>query len=199
MSCALSVTAGKNVLVIGGGDTGSDCVGTSNRQHAAKVFQYEILPKPEDWDKPYNPNWPDWPKILRTSSSHLEGCVRDWNITTKEFTGNNGTVTGAKCVRVEWKENRMVEVPGSEFTIEVGLVLLAMGFVHVEHGKLVNDLGVALDQRGNIKTDANHMTSVPGVFAAGDAMTGASLVVRAIGHGREAAAACDGYVKKIKK
>ncbi len=188
----------KNVLVIGGGDTGSDCVGTSNRQRAKKVFQFEILPKPLMWDKSYNPDWPDWPRYLRTSSSQEEGCERDWGITTKEFIGVDGVLKQAKCVRVTWNGNQMTEIPGSEFTLDVDLVLLAMGFVHVEYGRLVKDLDVALDQRGNIKTDDHYATSVPGVFAAGDAITGASLVVRAICHGREAAEACNKYLCRQK-
>ncbi|MFP4415671.1 MAG: glutamate synthase subunit beta [Chitinispirillaceae bacterium] len=189
----------KNVLVIGGGDTGSDCVGTSNRQGAKSVHQYEIMPKPMEWDKPWNPDWPFWPRILRTSSSHEEGCERDWSISTRSFTGKNGTVEEGHFVRVEWekKENggfAMKEIPGSEFSMKVDLVLLAMGFVHVKHDRLLEDFGVNFDSRGNIQLD-NHATSVPGVFAAGDAGMGASLVVRAIYHGRQCAEAIDEYLK----
>jgi glutamate synthase (NADPH/NADH) small chain len=191
---------GKNVLVIGGGDTGSDCVGTSNRQGAKKVYQYEIMPIPQVWDKSTNPNWPYWPNILRTSSSHEEGCERDWSITTKQFTSKSTTVEEAHLARVEWKKDekgqmKMVEIPGSEFSIKVDLVLLAMGFVHVHHSRLLEDLKVEYDARGNIKSD-NYATTSEGVFTAGDAGTGASLVVRAIFHGREAATQINEYLMK---
>ena len=189
----------KTVLVIGGGDTGSDCVGTANRQGAKKVYQYEIMPKPLEWDKPWNPNWPYWPSILRTSSSHEEGCERDWGISTKQFTSKNIKVEEGHFVRVNWeKENgkmKMVEIPGSEFSIKVDMVLLAMGFVHVQHSKLMDDLGVEYDGRGNIKYDKDYTTTSEGVFTAGDACTGASLVVRSIFHGREAAKAIGEYLK----
>jgi len=190
---------GLNVLVIGGGDTGADCVGTSIRQGAAKVTQVEIMPKPREWQEAYNPSWPNWPFILRTSSSHEEGCRRDWSIQTRQFTGRNGRVTAVDCVRVEQKTDdkgrpQFVDVPGSEFTIPADLVLLAMGFLHVKHDRLLEDFGVQFDPRGNIKTDGNYATSVPGLFAAGDAFMGASLVVRAIFHGREAAGTIDRYL-----
>lgn len=189
----------KTVLVIGGGDTGSDCVGTANRQGAKTVYQYEILPKPQEWKDTNNPNWPYWPNILRTSSSHEEGCNRDWSITTKLFSGS-GRVEEGRFARVEWKQEngtmKMVEIPGSEFTQKVDLVLLAMGFVHVEHSKLLDDLGVQYDNRGNVKHTNQYETSVPGVYTAGDAGTGASLVVRAIFHGREAAKAIDQVLTK---
>jgi glutamate synthase (NADPH/NADH) small chain len=191
----------KVVLVIGGGDTGSDCVGTSNRQGAKKVYQFEILPKPTVWDEDWNPNWPSWPNILRTSSSHEEGCERDWGVHTLSFSGAGGQVTEGRFSRVRWEKDeasgrpRMVPVPGSEFSLRVGLVLLAMGFVHAEHGPLVSGLGVALDERGNIRGDAGYATSQPGVFVAGDAGTGASLVVRAIFHGRQAAASMDAFLR----
>jgi glutamate synthase (NADPH/NADH) small chain len=190
----------KRVLVIGGGDTGADCVGTAVRQGARKITQIEILPKPLVWDRPTNPSWPFWPNILRTSSSHEEGCERQWSVSTTRFSGGyDATVQRAHCAQVEWKaapgkRPEPVEVPGSDFVIDVDLVLLAMGFVHVEHGRLVQDLGVGLDARGNIQTDSSYMTTVPGVFAAGDAHAGASLVVRAINHGRRAAAAVDAYL-----
>ena len=189
---------GKHVIVIGGGDTGNDCVGTAIRQGAKKVSQFEILPKPLAWDKPFNPNWPDWPKILRTSSSHDEGCERDWSILTKYFSGSANSVTHGHFVRLDWKRNaageafEMAEIPGSEFVIEADLVFLSMGFLHVEHGQLTKDL--ALDERGNIKTDGKYSSSMQGVFVAGDAMTGASLVARAMWHGREVAAACHEYL-----
>ncbi len=191
---------GKTVLVIGGGDTGSDCVGTANRQGAKKVYQYEIMPKPLEWTEPYNPSWPDWPQILRTSSSHKEGCEREWNIGTIGFEGN-GKVQKGKFNRVEWIADpaggrpQMKVVEGSEFELKVDLVFLAMGFVHVEHNRIITDLNLELDDRGNIKTDGNYGTSIDGVFAAGDAETGASLVVRAINHGRRAADAVDEYLK----
>ncbi len=189
---------GKHVLVIGGGDTGSDCVGTSIRQGAASVSQFEILPEPREWHKPYNPDWPDWPNILRTSSSHAEGCSREWRVQTQRFEGSaRGAVVGAVCSRVEWstpapgERPSMSEIDGSQFTVRADLVLLAMGFVHVEHSRLLDDLGVELDSRGNIACDSDYMTSSPGVFAAGDAHSGASLVVRAIAHGRSAARSVD--------
>jgi glutamate synthase (NADPH/NADH) small chain len=185
--------AGKTVLVIGGGDTGSDCVGTANRQGARAVYQYEILPKPMVWDHSWNPSWPEWPQILRTSSSHKEGCVRDWSIETTSFSGRNGKVVSGNFRRIEWSAGEKGarpttrSVPGSEFSLDVDLVLLAMGFVHVEHGKAVTDTAVELDGRGNIRANGYH-TSVEGIFTAGDANTGASLVVRALNHGRLAAA-----------
>jgi glutamate synthase (NADPH/NADH) small chain len=191
---------GKTVLVIGGGDTGADCVGTSNRQGARKVYQYEIMPKPPVWESASNPNWPNWPNVLRTSSSHEEGCERDWSITTKQFNGRDVRVESGTFARVEWKTDpatkrqSMVEVAGSEFTLKVDLVLLAMGFVHVQHSKLCDDLGALYDDRGNLRT-TDYATTAPGVFAAGDADTGASLVVRAIYHGREAARAVDAFLR----
>jgi NADPH-dependent glutamate synthase beta subunit-like oxidoreductase len=194
----------KTVLVIGGGDTGSDCVGTAIRQGAKKVYQFEILPKPAEWEGTNNPDWPDWPKFLKTSSSQEEGCERRWSIGTKQFTGNDGKVTNGQFNCVEWKEKpgnppEIVDVPGSEFILDVDLVFLAMGFVHVEHTALIKNLGIDVDQRGNIRADGNYATSVQGVFAAGDAATGASLVVRAIWHGREAAKACNNYLMRQKK
>ena len=192
---------GKTVLVIGGGDTGSDCVGTSNRQGAKKVYQFEILPKPKEWKEPWNPSWPNWPLILRTSTSHEEGCERDWAITTKKFTGKDGKVHEAHCVRVQWDVDKttgqysMNEIPGSEFVLQVDLVLLAMGFVHVEHAKILTDLGVQFDSRGNVQTNGSYMSTVPGVFAAGDTVRGASLVVWAISQGRQAAQAINVYLK----
>jgi glutamate synthase (NADPH/NADH) small chain len=192
---------GKNVLVIGGGDTGSDCVGTARRQGAKNVYQFEILPKPREWTDGSNPQWPYWPQILRTSTSHEEGCERQWGILTKQFTGDANGVKKIHCVKVEWtspapgKPPVMKEIAGSEFSLDVNLVLLAMGFLHVTHNKLLDDYKVAYDNRGNIQTK-NYSTSVDGVFAAGDADIGASLVVRAIYHGREAAKAIDKYLRK---
>ena len=183
---------GKTVLVIGGGDTGSDCVGTARRQGARAVHQYEIMPKPMIWDKPWNPSWPEWPQILRSSSSHKEGCERDWNVETLSFESKSGNVVKGNFRRIEWqpggKGNRpsIKAVEGGDFSLNVDLVLLAMGFVHVEHGRAVTDPEVEFDGRGNIKADSYH-TSVEGIFTAGDANTGASLVVRALNHGRLAA------------
>ena len=189
------------VLVVGGGDTGSDCVGTATRMGAREVHQFEIMPRPPEWKEAWNPSWPWWPNILRTSSSQEEGCVRDWSVTTLKFTGENGTVTGGSFARVEWKKGdngslKMEQVPGSEFCRKVDLVLLAMGFVHVEHGKILQELGVEFDPRGNIRCNPDYSTSAAAVFAAGDANTGASLVVRAIFHGREAARHIDEYLRK---
>ncbi len=190
----------KNVLVIGGGDTGSDCVGTAVRQGARSVYQFEILPKPQEWKEQYNPAWPDWPVILRTSSSHEEGVERRWGIETTRFAGRGIHVEKAYFQEVEWKESgrkkkpRPVPRSGSDFSLDVDLVLLAMGFLHPEHGKFVHDLGLELDSKGNIASKKGYMTSVPGVFVAGDALTGASLVVRAMIHGRNAAADVDSFL-----
>jgi NAD(P)H-dependent glutamate synthase small subunit len=183
---------GKHVVVIGGGDTGSDCIGTSRRQGAVSITQIELLPEPPASRMPTNP-WPTWPIVLRTSSSQEEGCERLWSIQTKAFIGKGGALRKLHCMRIDWSEpdtagRRLFrEVSGSEFELRADLALLAMGFVHVEHGPLVRDLGVATDPRGNIITDGNLMTTVPGVFGAGDAVMGASLVVRAIDMGRQAA------------
>jgi len=190
---------GKAVLVIGGGDTGSDCVGTANRFGAKSVLQIEILPKPLDWTEKGNPSWPYWPNILRSSSSHKEGCERDWLLTAASLSGRDGHVREAELVRVEWKPaegggSRPELVPGSAFSVKADLVLLAMGFVHVEHSKLVNDLGLELDGRGNIAC-SDYATSEAGVFTAGDAHVGASLIVTAVHHGREAAAAIDEFLR----
>ncbi len=190
----------KNVVVIGGGDTGSDCVGTAIRQGAKKVYQFEILPKPITPPSDANPNWPNWPTIFRTSSSHEEGCERKWNIMTKKFTGKNSKVTSLHGVEVEWttpepgKRPQLEEKSGSEFEIKTDLILLAMGFLHVNHHRLIKDLNVDLDQRGNVIVDDNYCTSIPGVFAAGDTAMGASLVVKAIAQGRQMARAIDFYL-----
>ena len=190
---------GKNVVVIGGGDTGSDCIGTSNRQGAKNVVQIELLPKPSD-ERPAGNPWPEWPLTLRTSSSQDEGCKRMWSINTKKFIGEKGQVKKLKCVKLDWsKPNKKTgapfsEIKGSEFELKADLVFLAMGFVHVEHGPLVEDYNLELDRRGNILTDENYRTSESGVFAAGDASTGASLVVRAINHGRRAAEEIDKFL-----
>ena len=192
------VATGKPVLVIGGGDTGSDCVGTSNRQKARSVMQIEIMPKPSETRAPGNP-WPYWPTVLKTTSSHKEGCDRRWSLNTKRFIGENGHVKKVELVEVEWTRDengrpKMVEKPETAYTVDAELVLLCMGFLSPVHEGLVNELGVELDKRGNIKVDQNGMTSVPGVFAAGDAATGASLVVRAIARGRETARGVNDYL-----
>ncbi|WP_456442827.1 glutamate synthase subunit beta [Caldithrix abyssi] len=188
---------GKTVLVLGGGDTGSDCVGTAIRQGAKKVYQFEILPQPPEWKESWNPDWPHWPNILRTSSSQREGCERQWNILTRKFEGRNGRVYRAHFSRIEWSGQPPVykEIPGSAFSLQVDLVLLALGFLHIQHGPLIKDLELALDERGNILTNGDYATSRPGVFAAGDASAGASLVVRAIFQGRRAAEKIDTYLK----
>lgn len=186
----------KHVVVIGGGDTGSDCVGTSNRHGAISITQFELMPQP-----PENENkeltWPNWPLKMRTSSSHEEGANRDWSITTKELIGENGKVTGLKAARVEWKDGKMQEVTGSEFTLKADLVLLAMGFVSPIQ-KVLDAFGVEKDNRGNAKatTDGEgcYATSKPKVFAAGDMRRGQSLVVWAIREGRQAAKAVDEFL-----
>jgi glutamate synthase (NADPH/NADH) small chain len=185
------LAAGKHVVVIGGGDTGSDCVGTSNRQGAKSVTQLEIMPKPpEKEDKALT--WPDWPLKLRTSSSHQEGVERDWAVLAKRVLGDGETVTGLECVRVEWKGGQMQEVAGSEFTIPADLILLAMGFVGPKKAGMLEQAGVKLSPRGNVDADTNsYATSEPGVFACGDMRRGQSLVVWAIREGRQAARAVD--------
>jgi glutamate synthase (NADPH/NADH) small chain len=187
-----SLTAtGKHVIVIGGGDTGSDCVGTSNRQGAASVTQLEIMPKPpEKEDKALS--WPNWPLKLRTSTSHDEGAVREFAVLTKRVVGENGVVTGLECVRVEWVGGKMVEVAGSEFTLKADLILLAMGFVGPRKQGLIDQAGVDLDARGNVLADTfSYRTSDEKIFACGDMRRGQSLVVWAIREGRQAARAVD--------
>jgi glutamate synthase (NADPH/NADH) small chain len=191
---------GKNVLVVGGGDTGSDCIGTANRQGAKKVTQIEILPKPMEWNESYNPTWPDYPSILRTSSSHKEGCTREFCVTTKSFISEGDRVVGANCARVEWikdtnNKNVMREIPGSDFIIEADLVFLSMGFLHAEHSEWLSKLGIEYNDRGNINTSSSYQTNIKGIFSAGDASTGASLVCRGIGHGIQAAMAVDEFLK----
>jgi glutamate synthase (NADPH/NADH) small chain len=187
---------GKHVVVIGGGDTGSDCVGTSNRHGAASVTQFELLPMPpEHEDKPLT--WPYWPYKLRTSSSHEEGCQREFAIATKAFLGERGRVSGVQTVRVEWKDGKMVEVPGSEQVVKADLVLLAMGFVGPV-GTVLEAFGVDKDGRGNARAGTDQVggyaTNVPKVFAAGDMRRGQSLVVWAIREGRQAARAVDEFL-----
>lgn len=191
---------GKNVLVIGGGDTGSDCVGTANRQGAKTISQVEIMPKPSEHRDEAMP-WPLFPKLLKSSSSHQEGCERDWNISTKRFIGDDqGNLIAVEVVRVEWQQDengrwQMSEIADSSFEIKAELVLLAMGFVHPVHKGIIENLKLETDNRGNIKVDEKMMTSNPGVFAAGDAQRGASLVVWGIKDGRDVAEAIDGYFK----
>jgi glutamate synthase (NADPH/NADH) small chain len=187
---------GKHVIVIGGGDTGSDCVGTSNRHGAASVTQFELLPRPpEEENKPLV--WPYWPIKLRTSSSHDEGCERDWSVATKVLTGENGRVTGLTAVRLEWTDGKMAEVAGSEFTLKADLVLLAMGFTNPVGGVL-EAFGVTKDARNNARAategDNAYATNVPKVFAAGDVRRGQSLVVWAIREGRQAARSVDAFL-----
>ncbi len=194
---ATEITAeGKKVVILGGGDTGSDCLGTSNRQGAEIVYQFELLPMPPVRRTAEMP-WPEWPMILRTSSSHEEGVERDWSINTKSFSGQNGRVRKLHGMRLDWKRDngRMVmqEMPGTEFELECDLVLLALGFLGPEPDGIVAELGLNLGRTGNIACE-NYMSSVPGVFAAGDSRRGQSLVVWAIWEGREAARAVDAYL-----
>jgi glutamate synthase (NADPH/NADH) small chain len=185
----------KHVVIIGGGDTGSDCVGTSNRHGAKSVTQFELLPMPPDVER--NPVWPYWPTRLRTSSSHEEGVQRDWSIATKRFLADNGRVRALQAVRLEWKDGKPHEVAGSEFEMPADLVLLAMGFVSPLQS-LLEELGVQKDARGNAKADIDgaqaYATSVPKVFAAGDMRRGQSLVVWAIREGRQCARAVDEFL-----
>jgi glutamate synthase (NADPH) small chain len=193
----------KNVLVIGGGDTGSDCVGTSNRQQAKSVTQIELLAQPPLTRSEDNP-WPQWPMVLMTSSSHEEGVNRQWAILTKEFLGdNNGRLTGLKVVDIKWGTNAQgkigfEEIPGTERILECELALLSIGFVGAERGGLVEELSLELDARGNLRTE-NYQTTIEGVFAAGDIRRGQSLVVWAISEGREAAHAVDTWLMGASK
>lgn len=190
----------KHVVVIGGGDTGADCVGTANRQGALSITQLEILPQPPAERAADNP-WPHWPETDRTSSSHEEGCQRFFSVATQEFSGENGQVQKLALVDVTWKQDKkgkwiMSEIPGSEREIQADLVLLAMGFEQVIKEGLLDDLGVDLTTKGTIAVDEAYMTNVPGVFSAGDATRGASLVVWAIREGREAAEKVDQYLRE---
>jgi glutamate synthase (NADPH/NADH) small chain len=185
------LATGKHVVVIGGGDTGSDCIGTSVRHGALSVTQLEILPQPPVKEDKMR-IWPDWPLKLRTSSSHEEGAERDFAVLTQSFAGANGSVTGLNCVKVDAK---FQPIPGSEFTLKADLVFLAMGFVHPVHEGMINELGVALDARGNvIANQSSYETSVPNIFVAGDMRRGQSLVVWAIREGRQAAASVDAFL-----
>jgi glutamate synthase (NADPH/NADH) small chain len=190
----------KNVVVLGGGDTGSDCVGTAIRQGARKVIQVEILPKPDHVKSMFNPSWPHVPKVLKTSSSHEEGCERRWSLSTRRFMGEEGRISALEVVSVEWSKDKtgkyeMKEIPGTEEIITADLVLLALGFLHPVHDGLVRQLGLALDVRKNIKVDNDFNTSNPNIFAAGDAKDGASLVVKAIYSGRQAADSINKYLR----
>lgn len=191
--------AGKRVIVLGGGDTGSDCLGTATRQGAESVCQFEIMPKPPACRTEKMP-WPAWPNILRESSSHKEGGERRWSVSTRRFLGNEGRVERLECVEVDWVaglDGRMApkELPGTEFEVAADLVLLALGFVGPARNKIVDDLAIEKDRAGNVKVDENHMTSAPGIFAAGDMARGQSLVVRAIADGRETARGIAKYLE----
>lgn len=192
----------KKVLVIGGGDTGSDCVGTSIRQKAKSVTQIEILPKPPEKREEVNP-WPYWPNTLRTSSSHLEGCERRWSLNTKRFIGENGKLKQVEVVQVEWKKDAsgryvMNEIEGTAEILNVDLALLSMGFTQPVHAGLLDTLGVEYDARGNVKVDGKKQTSVKKIFAAGDAERGASLVVHAIEAGKVAARNIDEFLRPVR-
>jgi glutamate synthase (NADPH/NADH) small chain len=186
------LATGKRVLIIGGGDTGADCLGTSHRQGAKSVHQFEIMPKPPNERAATTP-WPLWPMQLRTESSHEEGGIRDWSINSVKFTGDeNGNVKQLHAVRVG-PPPKFEQIAGAEFSLDVDLVLLAMGFLGPVRSGMIEQLGLALDNRGNVAT-TNYMSSVDGIFAAGDMRRGQSLVVWAIAEGRKAAAAVDAYL-----
>lgn len=189
---------GKNVLVIGGGDTGSDCIGTSIREGAENVYQYEIMPKPPIKRDETMP-WPLFPRTLKTTTSHEEGAIREWCIETIKFIGEDDKITAIEAVNVKWEKDDSgrpikVEVPKSKITQKIDLVLIAMGFVHPDHKGIVEDLNLKLDNRGNVFTDKNYMTSVEGVFSAGDMRRGQSLVVWAMNEGRSVAKSVDKYL-----
>jgi len=183
----------KRVVIIGGGDTGADCLGTAHRQGARSIVQFELLPKPPADRAADNP-WPNWPNIFRTSSAHEEGGEREYCVLTKQFTGRNGHVEQLHGVHVVFEGRNMREVPGTEFTIDADLVLLAMGFLGAERNGMLEQLGVQINERGNVATNAEKMTNVPGVFAAGDMARGQSLIVWAIREGRQAAKFIDKYL-----
>jgi glutamate synthase (NADPH/NADH) small chain len=187
------LATGKRVVIIGGGDTGADCLGTSHRQGARSVTQFELLPKPPDERSPSTP-WPLWPMQLRVETSHEEGGLRDWSVSTLGFTGDEqGRVKQLHATRVG-PPPAFAPQPGTEFALDADLVLLAMGFLGPVRNGMLDKLGVTLDQRGNVATDENYMTSVPGVFAAGDMRRGQSLVVWAIAEGRKAALGVGRYL-----
>jgi glutamate synthase (NADPH/NADH) small chain len=187
----------KIVVVIGGGDTGSDCICTSIRQGAKAVYQYEVMPKPPI-ERDESMPWPTFPRTLKTSTSHEEGCIREWCMNTKKFIGEDGILKKLIGSKIEWKNDngkmQMVEVAGTEFEQELDLVLLAMGFLHPQQKGMVNDLGVKLDPRGNVVTSENYMTTKKGVFSAGDMRSGQSLVVWALSEGRKVAQQVDTYL-----
>jgi NADPH-dependent glutamate synthase beta subunit-like oxidoreductase len=194
------LATGKKVVVIGGGDTGSDCIGTSLRQGAVSVINFELLPEPPGARTNGNP-WPQWARIKRISSSVEEMTAKGgdvlYSVATKKFIGEKGRVTGLVTVKLDWSSGKPTEVPGSEETFGCDLVLLAMGFLGPRKAGIVEQIGCALDQRGNIQTDADtRMSTVPGVFAAGDARRGQSLVVWAISEGREVARCVDSWLTK---
>ena len=185
---------GKHVIVIGGGDTGSDCVGTSNRQGAASITQFELLAQPPEHENKALV-WPYWPMKLRTSSSHEEGCQRDWSVQTKEFRGERGKLEALVACRVEWKDGKLHEIAGSDFEVKADLVLLAMGYLHPVHRGMLDELGVRYDARGNVAADTDsYRTSAAKIFAAGDTRRGQSLVVWAIREGRQCARAVDEFL-----
>jgi len=187
------------VVVIGGGDTGSDCLGTALRQKARRVYQLEILPRPPEKRAEHTP-WPMWPLLLRPTHAHEEGGDLRWSVMTKEILGENGLVRGLRCVEVEWERGRdgallrPAERAGTEFAVPADLVLLAMGFIGPAKNTLVDELGIERDKRGNVAADERKMTSAEGVFVAGDMSQGQSLVVRAIADGRKAARGIMGYL-----
>jgi glutamate synthase (NADPH/NADH) small chain len=189
------LATGKRVVIIGGGDTGADCLGTCHRQKPLSVHQFEIMPKPPDERSPLTP-WPLWPMQLRTEAAHEEGGIRGWSIATTKFSGEGDRVKRLHAVRVGPPPN-FEPIPGSDFTIEADLVLIAMGFLGPVRDGMIAQLGAVLDPRGNVATDQNYMSSVPGVFAAGDMRRGQSLVVWAISEGRKAAAAVDTYLRAM--
>ncbi len=195
-----SITADdKRVVILGGGDTGADCLGTAHRQGAEVIYQMELLAEPPETRAPDNP-WPQWPIILRTSPAHEEGGIRDYSVLTKSFSGSNGRVEKLHAVRINWRKDEetgrpvMEEIPGSDFELDTDLVLLALGFVHPKHEGMLTELGVKLDARGNVATDESYMSNIPGVFSAGDMRRGQSLVVWAIAEGRSAAHGIDKYL-----
>jgi glutamate synthase (NADPH) small chain len=185
---------GKRVVIIGGGDTGSDCLGTAHRQGCVTAHQFELLPEPPPRRAESTP-WPVWPMQLRTSHAHEEGCDRDWSISTTKFSGKNGQVTKLHAIRVKFEHGKVIPVPGSEVEMDVDLVLLAMGFVGPVKSGLLDSLGLQYDQRGNVTVDEHFMTNMDGVFATGDTKRGASLIVWAIAEGRKAAAGVHHYLQ----
>ncbi|MEJ2648493.1 MAG: glutamate synthase subunit beta [Sedimentisphaerales bacterium] len=188
----------KVVAVIGGGDTGSDCVGVARRQGAKQIFQFEIMPKPSEKHDKFN-SWPNRPSILRTSTSHEEGCTRRWCVSTKKITGTGTKVDTLHCIEVDWiqTENgfKMKEKPGTEFSTKVDIILLALGFLHASHEGVVNKLGLNLNEKGNLEVDDKYMTNLQGIFATGDAVMGVSLVAQAINSGRKAAENIDRFLR----